>query len=211
MIKVLLAEDQALFRDSMKFMLEQDDAITVVGTAEDGCQAVKLCESLKPDIVLMDIEMPHMDGISATQVIRERFPKIKIIMLTTFEHPKQVMESFIADANGYLIKNMRHSDLSLAIRCAYSGITVIHPKAKAIMVERFRSLQDYTSQYKEILTEREIEIVRFIAKAFSNKEIGDILKLSEGTIKNNITKILHKLGMTDRLQIAIFAMENGIV
>jgi DNA-binding NarL/FixJ family response regulator len=134
-----------------------------------------------------------------------------VIILTTFENPDHIMESFVNNADGYLVKNISHKDLTRSIKCVHHGLTIIHESVKKIMVQRFKGLSDYKSQYKDLLTEREVEIVKCIAAGLSNKEIGGKLSYSQGTIKNNVSKILEKLDMADRMQIAIFAIENGIV
>lgn len=211
MIKVILIDDQLLLRESISYLLENDDEIEVVGMGENGNEAISLCEELHPDVVLMDIEMPELDGVGATKIIKEKYENIKVIMLTTFENPDNIMESFISDADGYIVKNISYKDLARTIKCVNSELIVMHKSVKKIMVDRFKGLSDYKSQYKDILNEREIQIVRCIAAGNSNKEIAAALNFSQGTIKNNISKILEKLDMTDRIQIAIFAIENGIV
>ena len=211
MIKVMIADDQLLLRESLSHLLEADDEIQVVNMCENGSDAVALCESEQPDVILMDIEMPGINGVSATKIIKERFPEIKVIILTTFENPDNIMESFINDADGYLVKNISHKDLIRAIKCVCSGLTIIHESVKKIMVDRFKGLSNNKSRYKELLTGREIEIIKYIAAGCSNKEIAGKLSYSQGTIKNDVSKILDKLDMSDRMQIAIFAIENGMV
>ncbi len=211
MIQVLLVEDQVLLRDSIGSMLMQDTEIRVVGMVGSGKEAVAFCKNCCPDVVLMDIEMPGMSGIKATKLLKEQHKQMKIVMVTTFENPKNIMEAFIVQADGYLVKNIRHKDLVLAIKCVHAGLTVIHPSVKAMMVDRFRSLEHYSSQYEDLFQKKELEIITYIGQGFSNKEIAKFMEYSEGTIKNYITKILQKLGVSDRLQIAIFAIENGIV
>ncbi|MBN2898038.1 MAG: response regulator transcription factor, partial [Clostridia bacterium] len=211
MIKVILVDDQLLLRESIAYLLENDDEIQVVGMGENGKDALELCKNLSPNVVLMDIEMPEMDGVQATKIIKNDFPDIKVIILTTFENPDNIMEAFANDADGYIVKNISHKDLVRAIKCVNNGLTVIHESVKKIMIDRFKGLSDYKSRYQDVLTEREIEIVRRIAAGMSNKEIGAELAFSQGTIKNNVSRILEKLNMSDRMQIAIFAIENGIV
>ncbi len=211
MIRLILVDDQLLLRESIAYLLENDDEIEVVGMGEDGNEALSLCETLNPDIVLMDIEMKGMDGVTATKIIKQRFPHIKVVILTTFENPDNIMESFVNDADGYIVKNISHKELTRSIKCVNSGLTVIHESVKKIMVDRFKGLSNYKTQYQDVLNEREIEIVKCIAAGYSNKEIGALLSFSQGTIKNNVSKILEKLEYSDRMQIAIFAIENGIV
>ncbi|HOO29034.1 MAG TPA: response regulator transcription factor, partial [Lachnospiraceae bacterium] len=160
---------------------------------------------------LMDIEMPQMDGIEATKIIKTRFPDMKVIILTTFENPDNIMESFVNDADGYIVKNISYKDLKRTIKCVNNGLTVIHESVRKIMVDRFRGLSEYKARYKDVLTDREAEIVKYIAAGLSNKEIAAKLSYSPGTIKNDVSKILEKLDMADRMQIAVFAIENGMV
>jgi DNA-binding NarL/FixJ family response regulator len=159
----------------------------------------------------MDIEMPKMDCVSATKIIKEKYPNIKVIVLTTFENADNIMESFIVGADGYIVKNINHKDLVLTVKCVASGLCVIHQSVKEIMINRFKGLSDYKRKYQDKLSEKDIDIIRLIAAGKSNKEIAAELNYSEGTIKNNVSKILDKLEVADRMQIAIFAIENGIV
>jgi len=211
MIKIILIDDQLLLRESISYLLENDNEIKVVGMGENGNDAILLCEEFHPDVVLMDIEMPQLDGVSASKIIKEKYNDIKIIMLTTFENPDNIMESFIYDVDGYIVKNVSYEDLARAIKCVNNGLTVINKSVKKIMVDRFKLQSNYKSKYKDILTDRELKIIKHIASGCSNKEIAGALNFSQGTIKNNVSKILVKLNMTDRIQIAIFAIENGIV
>jgi DNA-binding NarL/FixJ family response regulator len=211
MIKVLIADDQILFRESIGYILNNDPEIEVVEMAGTGEVVLNLCKKNKPDVILMDIEMPQLDGVNATQIVKEKYPEIKIIMLTTFENPDNVIESFVAGADGYIVKNINHLELVLSVKCVARGLTVIHESVKNIMIDRFKKLSDCKLKYKEKLTEKDIEIVKLIATGKSNKEIANALNYSEGTIKNNVSKVLEKLEMSDRMQVAIFAIESGIV
>ncbi len=211
MIKVIVVDDQQLLRESIGYLLENDSEIEVVGMGGDGEEAIALCRALSPDVVLMDIEMPGMNGICATRAIKQQFPEVKLIILTTFENPDNIMEAFVNDADGYIVKNISHRDLVRSIKCVHSGLTVIDKSVKLMMIERFRGLCAYKAQYADSLTDRELAIVRHIASGLSNKEIAAALAFSQGTIKNDVSKILEKLSLSDRMQIAIFAIENGIV
>ncbi len=211
MIKIMLVDDEKLLRDSLGYILSTEKDIHVVAMVENGIEAIKMCQEHKPDLVLMDIEMPGGDGVTATRKIKEKCPDTKIIILTTFENPDNIMEAFIAKADGYIVKDIRQGDLIYTIRCVVAGLTVIHDSVRNIMVNRFKGLMDRQSVYADVLNERDTEIIKLIAKGQTNKEIGGELGYSEGTIKNNISRLLVKLDMTDRMQIAIFAMENGIM
>lgn len=211
MIKVLLVDDQVLLRESIGYILDSEEDISIVGMAGSGSEAIEKCKELKPDVILMDIEMPNMTGVQAAKIIKEESPNVKVIILTTFENSDNIMESFVVNVDGYIVKNINHEDLILTIKCVQSGLTVIHESVKKIMINRFKGLINYKTQYENLLTAKEIDIVKLIAKGASNKEIAGALNYSEGTIKNNVSKILEKLEMTDRIQIAIFAMEHGII
>lgn len=211
MINVIIADDQTLLRESLSFILGNDDEINVVGLAENGEEVVELCKTLKPDIILMDIEMPKRNGVNATKILKEEYPEVKIIMLTTFENADNIMESFVVGADGYIVKNIKHNDLVLTVKCVASGLFVIHQSVKDIMIDRFKGLSQYKSKYQDKISEKEIEIIKLIATGKSNKEIAAAMNYSEGTIKNNVSKILEKLALTDRMQVAIFAIENKIV
>ena len=154
MIKLILIDDQLLLRESISYLLENDEEIKVVGMGKNGFDAILLCEKFNPDVVLMDIEMPKLDGISATKIIKEKYKDIKIIMLTTFENPNNIMESFISDVDGYIVKNISYKDLARTIKCVNNNLTVIDKSVKKIMVDRFKGLYDYKGQYQDILTER---------------------------------------------------------
>lgn len=211
MIRVVLADDQVLLRESIGFILDNDEDIKVVGMAGTGKQTVDMCKKMNPDIVLMDIEMPEVDGVSATQLIKQKHPGIKIVILTTFEDSDNIMESFMVGADGYIVKDISHYDLVLTVKCVARGLTVIHESVKRIMIDRFKGLSNYKSKYKDKLSDDDVEIVRLIANGKSNKEIAGVLNFSEGTIKNKLSKIFEKLNLADRMQVAIFAIENGIV
>lgn len=210
MFRVLLVDDQELLRDSVGYILDNDPEIEVVGYASTGEEAIRICQDIQPDVVLMDIEMPVLNGVDATRKIKESC-SCKVVILTTFEEPDNVMDAFLSGADGYLLKDIKHHDLSLSIKCIGSGLTVIHDSVKQLMIERFNHLNQGRFKYGDLLTDQEIVIVKNIAMGRSNKEIGLALSYSEGTIKNKISKILAKLNMSDRMQIAIFAMENRIV
>jgi DNA-binding NarL/FixJ family response regulator len=211
MINVILVDDQLLLRESIAMLLENDDEIKVLAMGTNGYEAISLCEHYHPDVMLIDIEMPELNGVSATKIIKEKYPEVKIMILTTFENPDNIMEAFINDADGYIVKNISHKDLVRSIKCVNNGLTVIHKSVKEIMMGHFKGLSGHKVRYQDLLSEREIEIVKLISSGLCNKEIAAELNFSLGTIKNNISKILEKLEMSDRMQIAIFAIENRIM
>lgn len=210
MINVVIADDQILLRKSLRQLISVDQEIRVVAEAGDGKEAVHVCEQHRPDIVMMDIEMPKMNGIEALQIIKERFPQIKVIILTTFDNRENIIASFLARADGYVTKDIEPQELMTTIKCVNYGLTVIHETVKEMMVEKFEKLSKHQHQYAEVLTEEEFEMVKLIVNGERNKDIGKIFNYTEGTIKNKVSKIYEKLGITDRLQLAVYAVEHGI-
>lgn len=215
-MRVILADDQKLLRDTLEIILSKSAGIDVVASVADGREVLEACEKLSPDIVLMDIRMPEVDGIEATRKIKERFPEIKVLMLTTFENVENIIESFSSGADGYIVKDLDAKELTLCIECVSRGIHVIHDSVHQLMVQQFLKLNQRKFESKTIgteieLTETEIDIIRFVASGKSNKEIAQIIGFAEGTIKNKITRLFEKLNLDDRTQIAVFAIENELI
>ncbi|MGX8797759.1 response regulator [Fusibacter sp. JL298sf-3] len=210
MVKVLIADDQALLRKSLGQIISIDDDIQVVAMASTGVEAVEKCSKICPDIVMMDIEMPKMNGIDAMRIIKEKYPKIKVIVLTTFDNRENIVASFTANADGYITKDIGPEELILTLKCVLNGLTVIHQSVKEIMLEKFERAAQQNMRCVAHLTSEEVEMIRLIVSGYSNKAIGERLNYTEGTIKNKISKMYGKLGVSDRVQLAIFAIENGI-
>ena len=210
MIRIIIADDQVLLRQSIGQLISIDEEISVVDMVGTGKEAIKACDVHQPDMVLMDIEMPEMDGIAALKHIKLHYKNIKVIMLTTFEDVDNIVESIIADADGYMIKDIGCDALITTIKCVNNGLTVIHKSVKEIVMRKFRKMMDHHSNYSEIINDEEIRMVKQIVRGKSNREIGKSFSYSEGTIKNKISRIYEKLGISDRLQLAIYAVENGI-
>lgn len=209
-MKVIIADDQALLRKSLGQIISTDDEIEQIQTVSNGKEAVEMCCKHRPDIILMDIEMPEMDGISAMKSIKENCPKTKVIILTTFDNKENIVSSFLAQADGYITKDISPEELIATIKCVNFGLTVIHKSVKDIMVEKFEKLRMGTSDCVQRLSEEEILIVKFIVQGLGNKEIGKRLNYSEGTVKNKVSAIYGKLNLSDRVQLAVYAVENGI-
>ena len=211
MIRVLLAEDQIMVRQGLKVMIESDPDIIVTGEADDGKAAVKLCEKQLFDIVILDIRMPVMDGIEAAKMIRERWPSVKILMLTTFDDDQYVLESLKLGVNGYMLKNGDTASLIRSIKSALSGGLSIEDQVAAKVVPTLLSQQSQPKKVDESLTPRERAILKCIGEGLNNQEIADRLGLSVGTVKNNTSQILDKLDLRDRTQLAIYAIRHHLV
>lgn len=211
MIKVIIVDDEVLLRDAMRYILDDDDDIEVIGTAGNGEEAITLCKNMRPDVVLMDIEMPQKDGVSATVQLKKLNVDIKILILTTFENKANMMSSFVAGADGYVLKSVCQEELILCVKCVASGLTVFDECVREIMIERFCDFASYMSDYKDKLNDDDIEIIKLIARDKNNKEIARCLNYSEGTIKKKISQIFVTLGFENRMQIALFAVKKGMV
>ncbi|KAF3883906.1 MULTISPECIES: response regulator [Nostocales] len=207
MIKVLLADDQNLIRQGLKALLELEEDLEIVGEAENGEVALCLIEELHPDVVLMDIRMPIMDGVAATREIKNRFTQVKVLVLTTFDDDEYVKAALQNGATGYLLKDTPSEELAFAIRAVHKGYTQLGPgivKKLLSQVPPVNTTQPLPSGLVE-LTPREKEVLRLIATGASNREIAQQLFISEGTVKNHVTNILNRLNLRDRTQAAICA------
>ncbi|MCL2391123.1 MAG: response regulator transcription factor [Oscillospiraceae bacterium] len=195
-MKLLIVDDDALIRKSLSLTLSRASDITVVGTASDGAEAIELCKTLTPDMLLMDIRMPGVDGIAATRLIKQRYPQIRIMMLTTFDDKANIQQALTAGADGYLIKTDKISDIAGKLRIMVDGTGVLGADVlKNLAATENPALQE--------LTQRERDIARLVAQGLTNKEIAAQLFLSEGTVRNNIVVIMEKLNVTNRTQLGI--------
>lgn len=210
MIKIVIADDQILLRKSLGRIISTDDNIHVIDMVGTGKGAVEACRVHKPDIILMDIEMPEMDGITALGVIKQRYKQTKVIMLTTFEDTENIVDAFLSEADGYITKDIDCDELIATIKCVNYGLTVIHESVKSIMVSRFRKITSHKAIYTELLSTEEIDTIKLIVDGRSNRDIAKVFSYTEGTMKNKVSKIYEKLGISDRLQLAVYAVENGI-
>ncbi|TDD72818.1 response regulator [Actinomadura rubrisoli] len=200
-IRVLVVDDQELVREGIASLLSIQPGIEVIGTAADGAEAVTAAASA--DVVLMDVRMPGMDGVAATAELRRRVPSCKVVMLTTFDDDEYVVQALRAGAIGYLLKNLPAADLAAAIRLVCSGVAQLD---STITRRLATALPDPAS-----LTPRETDVLRLIAAGATNKEIATRLYLSEGTIKNHISRILQRLDLRDRTQAALYAKDQGLL
>jgi DNA-binding NarL/FixJ family response regulator len=211
-IRTLIADDHSLMRQGLKQILEIEDDIEVVGLAADGEDAIAKCLELKPDIVLMDINMPNMNGIQALRRIRDMGLDIKIIMLTIHDDREYLFETVNIGAEGYVLKDAESSSLINAIRSVYEGDSYIHPSLASEFVKEYKKRGRGSAKElgKENLTRREYEVLTLIAEGLNSKEIAEKLFISEKTVKNHVSNILKKIGVSDRTQAAIYAFKHNI-
>ncbi|MNO31938.1 Transcriptional regulatory protein DegU [compost metagenome] len=229
-IKVLLADDHQLFREGLKRILNMEDDIEVVGECSDGTQVLESCHMYKPEIVLMDINMPLLNGVDATAELREALPEVKVIILSIHDDESYVFETLRKGATGYLLKDMEAESLINAIRTVAEGNAFIHPKVTGKLIQQLRRME-YLSETGAIaednaireagvkfvagedspLTRREAEVLRLMAEGRSNKMIGEHLFISEKTVKNHVSSILQKMDVDDRTQAVINAIKFGWV
>ncbi|SDN47908.1 response regulator [Allokutzneria albata] len=214
-VRVLLVDDQALFREALATLLATHDAIEVVGEAGDGGEALRLVAELGPDVVLMDLRMPVLDGVAATRRLRVEHPHVQVIALTTFDDDEDVFSALRAGALGYLLKDVSSARLVEAVHAAARGESVLQPSVAAKVVARFAQLPDAETPRPQPLvvplSERELEVLRLLADGHSNREIATALYLAEGTVKNHVTNVLAKLGARDRTQAALRARALGLL
>jgi DNA-binding NarL/FixJ family response regulator len=218
-IKILLVDDQPLFREGLRTLLSVHSDFKLVGEAGNGDEAIRLARSLAPSVVLMDLQMPVLDGVAATRRLHEEQPDCRVIVLTTFDDDEMVFDGLRAGAVGYLLKDAPSEKLAEAIRVAARGETFLQPSVAAKVVAEFSRLSRKTVGARDSsiqslngpLSERELEILRLIARGASNREIAGALFLAEGTIKNHVTNILGKLEVRDRTQAALKARDSGLI
>lgn len=207
MIKVLIADDDDIIREGLKMIIESQADLEFVGAASDGRKAVEMCRSLKPDVTMLDIRMPILDGIEAAQEIMNNklsFP----LLLTTFDEPDLILRALKAGVNGYILKNSPAERILSAIRVIYNGGTVFQADILEFIRSRVSESSGEHNLFQMLLSPREIDVVKLIAQGLSNKEIGESLFLSNGTVRNHISTILEKTGLEHRTQIAVQYLTN---
>ena len=211
-VRVLVVDDQQLIRDGIASMLDIQTGVIVVGTAKNGQDAIGKAAVLMPDIILMDIHMPVMDGIVATEKLRQQLPASQVVMLTTFDDEAYIIRSLQAGACGYLLKDIPVSDLAQAVRLAHAGGYQLAPEIAGKLVNNIKveGLSKVSETPVYGLTKRELEVLSLIATGATNREIAEQLFVSEGTVKNHVSNILSQLGFRDRIQAAIFAIEHNL-
>jgi DNA-binding NarL/FixJ family response regulator len=213
MIRLLIADDQAMVRSGLKMILESESDLEVVGEAQNGEEAVRQVAKQKPDVVLMDVRMPIMDGLEATRLVVTDHPDTRVIVLTTFDIDDYVYGALRAGASGFLLKDAPADDLIAAIRVVASGDALLAPSVTRRVIERFAERPAPNAAIKGLddLTEREAEVLKLLARGLSNTEIAEKLFLSEATVKTHVSHILTKLGIRDRVQAVVTAYESGLV
>ncbi len=213
MIRVLLADDQELVRSGFRLILELVDGIEVVGEAPDGREAVRLAKELQPDVVLMDVRMPGLDGIEATRRLRQAGVDARVLVLTTFDLDEYVYGAMRAGASGFLLKDAPREQLVTAVRTVARGEALLAPAVTKRLIERFvdRPAPVETAPALAELSARELEVLRLVARGLSNAEIANELIIGEATVKTHVARVLRKLGIRDRVQAVVLAYESGVV
>ena len=212
-VKVLIVDDHDIVRQGLRYYLDVYDEIEVVGEAATGLDAVALVREKEPDVVLMDLVMPEMDGIEATRELLARSPDTKVIVLTTFAEEQKIFPAIEAGATSYLLKDIKPPDLIEAIMAAHRGEAQLHPDiAKKLMSRIVKASRDaQESTFSRELTKREMEVLKLIAGGLSNRELAQHLTISEKTVKKHVSSILSKLNLADRTQAAIYAHKHGLI
>jgi DNA-binding NarL/FixJ family response regulator len=218
-IRVLLADDQTLVRDGFRMILEAQDDLEIAAEAADGEQAVALAAEHRPDLVLMDIRMPRMDGIAATRAITTSQPQTRVLVLTTFDLDDYVYDALLAGASGFLLKDVGRDDLVAAVRVVAGGEALLAPSVTRRLLGDFvrsRSAEPAAAEQTglagpDVLTGRELDTLQLLAQGLSNLEIADRLVVSEHTVKTHVSNVFHKLGLRDRVHAVIYAYERGLV
>jgi DNA-binding NarL/FixJ family response regulator len=217
LINVVIVDDQKIVREGIKMILSLDDQINILAEAENGQELLELLPSKTPDIVLMDIRMPVMDGVEATRLIKEKYPNIKVIILTTFNEDEYIFKCLKNGADSYILKDSGSHDIINAIKTAYTGNILLNPEVAKKLVNALTSTTasnmdkntDNNNKFK-LLTPREMDVAKLIANGKSNKCICETLFLTEGTVKNYVTRILEKLELTSRTELALYMKQRGV-
>jgi DNA-binding NarL/FixJ family response regulator len=216
--RVAIVDDHQLVREGLRDMLEDVPDIEVVGEATNGQEALLLCSRLKPDLVLMDVRMPEMDGLAATREIKERYPEISVMMVTMHENPDYLLEALRAGAAGYVLKDGLRQEVVTAVRRVREGESSLDPELAARLLRRLATEDDRRSEARrvdgglvEVLTTREMEVLGLVQQGLSNRQVADELFISRGTVKRHLENIMAKLGVSDRTQAVVRALQLGIM
>lgn len=210
-MKIIICDDQAVVRDGLEMLLTLEKDIEVIDTAQDGAEALEQVAQHQPDLVLMDLKMPGMNGIEATRQIRARYPDVRVLVLTTYDDDEWVFDAIRAGASGYLLKDTPREKVVEAVRGTYAGKSFVDPEVAGKLLQQVSSRGTQPSSLlTDKLTGRETDVLRLLAKGLSNAEIAGQLHLSEGTVRNHVSAILDKLGVSDRTQAAVVAIQHGL-
>lgn len=207
-IRLLIVDDQALVRQGLAQLLSLDDEIEIVGQGADGRQAIDMVGSTRPDVVLMDLRMPNVDGVTAIKQIREAHPEIRILVLTTFDDDESIVTAMQAGASGYLLKDAPSERLAAAIKAVNEGYTQLAPSVTPKLLSLMNPLSTPKPELLKSFTSRELDILKLIGEGKSNKEIAETLFITEGTVKNHITRILSHLNLQNRTEVAVWVQKN---
>jgi NarL family two-component system response regulator LiaR len=210
-MKVIICDDQAIVREGLELLLKLEKDMEVVGLAQDGAEALDLVAETRPDLVLMDLKMPGMNGVEATRKIRALHPDTKILVLTTFDDDEWVFDAIRAGASGYLLKDTPREKVVEAVRGTLAGKSFVDPLVAGKILDQVASRQEQPQTLiSDKLSRREIDVLRLVARGFSNSDIAASLHLSEGTVRNHVSSIFNKLDISDRAQAAIIAIRHGL-
>ncbi|GAF64194.1 putative response regulator [Bacillus sp. TS-2] len=210
-IKIMLVDDHQVVRKGLRYFLETDEDLSIVAEASHGREACYLLKEVKPDVILMDLVMPIMDGIEATKIIRESYPEVKILILSSYSEHDHVIPALQAGANGYQLKDIEPEELVETIKAIYSGESKLHDKVTKFVLTRISHQQSEEEKNIKLLTKREVDVLKQIASGKSNKEIAQELYITEKTVKTHLSNIFSKLEVSDRTQAALFAIKHKIV
>lgn len=210
---IIIAEDHTILREGLKMLLSSNPEYEIIAEAEDGLQAIRLCETHKPDLVLMDLSMPRMNGMGAVQEIKKQCPETKVLVLTVHKTEEYILATLKAGADGYVLKDATHGELELAIECVFSGKSYLSPGISEKIIEGYldgrKSVK--TASSWEALTQREREILKMIAEGYKNKEIGNYLCISTKTVEKHRANLMKKLDLHSTSALTSFAMEKGLI
>jgi DNA-binding NarL/FixJ family response regulator len=211
MLRLLLADDHGIVRTGLRMLLERQSDLSVVAEADDGAEAVRLTLAERPDVAVLDVSMPRLTGLQAAREIKAHVPETKVVMLSMHEDERYLYDALQAGAGGYVLKRAADTDLIAAIRAVVRGEPFVPPWASRDVVERWLAGADSPDEPPDPLSPRELEVVKLIAEAHTNRQIADLLNLSEKTVESHRANVLQKLGMRDRVELARYAIRRGLI